>query len=134
MACTVCDLTGSTISKGLCLFPGAAIDTSCGTKLNTDRDILAAHPDWHAEVVDTVSWLLCGEVHKQWLEAVVDSGIYSRTALQATAERYEDGKFHGFMDKLRDAAARTRQRKLSSKRGQQLIRTFCQGWQKVLPL
>ena len=104
------------------------MDTSCGTKLNTDRGILATHPDWHAGVVNTIFWSTCHVAHVQLIEAIVDSRVATSSALHAAADMYEDANCHDFVQKLRDAAFEASPSyQLSSKRGQELLSIFSKG-------
>lgn len=118
--------TSNSTAKGTLCLAGGALDTSCGTKLNTDRGILATHPDWHAEVVKAIGWSIDRKAHMQWVEAIIDSGVATPLALQATADNYECANYHEFVPKLRDAALRFK-RKLPDERSQQLLRIFSQG-------
>lgn len=77
-------------------YTGAEVDTSCGTNLNTDRGILATHPDWHAGITNTVFWSMChvAHIHLIILEDVIDSGVATSSALHAATDRYEDANCH----------------------------------------
>lgn len=83
---------------------GAALDTSCGMKLNIDRGILATHPDWHADVITAIFRSITREAHMQWVEAIIGCGVATSLALRAAAHRYEGSNYHMFVQKLLDAA------------------------------
>ena len=107
---------------------GAALDTSCGTKLNTDRGILAMPPDWHAGVINTVFRSITREAPIQWVEAIIESGVAASLALRAAAHRYEDANYRMFVQKLLDAAEDAAPGcRLSSTREQELLSICSKG-------
>lgn len=107
------------------------LDTSCGTKLNCDRGVLATHSAWQDSVIETVFWNICCKVQTQWLEAVIDSKTATSGALQAAADSYDDNghmRFGNIAQKLRAAASESvSEGQLSSKRGEQLLSILCKG-------
>lgn len=79
---------------------GAALDLSHGTKLNCDRGVLATHPEMHAVLVKHIFRNICYEAHMQWVQAIIDSGVATSSALQLASDNYEAGNYHEFVQQL----------------------------------
>ena len=108
------------------LHAGEELDMGCGTQLNLDRGVLATDCESHAEAVKSVFYNVRFAAHVQWIQAIIDSGAATSSALHVAAENYEAGNFHSFVETLRSAAAKQRC-KLSSSRKRQLLSIFYQG-------
>ena len=80
----------------------------------------------HDDVVQEVLWTITHTTQQRWINAIIDSGIASSTALRMAAENYEAGNYHSFVEQLRGAADKSKH-KLSIQRAKQLLSICCKG-------
>lgn len=105
---------------------GAALDTSCGNKLNCDRGVLATHPLMHADCVKRIMGSITLTAQLQWVSAIIESGTASTAALRMAAENHEGGNYHDFIVQLEEAAKKSK-RKLSIQRAMHLVGILRKG-------
>ena len=105
---------------------GEELDMGCGTQLNIERGVVAIHSETHPDAVNSIFYTIRRGAHRQWIQAIIDSGAATSSALRVAAEEYEGSNYHSFVQDLRDAAEKQRCN-LSSSRKRQLLRIFYQG-------
>ena len=79
----------------------------------------------HAVLVKHIFQNICCEAHSQWIQAIIDSGVATPSALQLASDNYEAANYHSLVQPLYEASKP--KLKLSVKRAQHVLSILSKG-------